>query len=198
MKRWVFGPWAVAVLLVVWVGAACGAGPRENRTGGTNGRAAEVGEVAMSGFSITSPAFDSGAWVPALFTADGADVSPELQIHNAPEGTVSFALIMDDPDAPMGTWVHWVVWNIPAGTKIIPEDGVPSGSVEGKNSWGRTGYGGPSPPKGTGVHRYFFKIYALKTSLKLPSSADKKDLLAAMEGHVLAHAELVGKYTRDR
>jgi Raf kinase inhibitor-like YbhB/YbcL family protein len=152
----------------------------------------------MKGFSLTSPAFSQGEEIPARFTADGADVSPELRIGDPPGGTVTFALIMDDPDAPMGTWVHWVVWNIPGAARSVPEGTLPEGSTEGRNSWGRTGYGGPSPPKGTGVHRYFFKLYALDTRLELPPTADKAALLDAMKGHVLGEAELMGTYTRDR
>ena len=196
MRGSIVGTWALAALLA-WAGVACGAAPREDLQA-TPGGPGEQGEVSMDRFSVTSPAFSDGAEIPARFTADGADLSPRLDIHQAPQGTAAFALIVDDPDAPMGTWVHWVVWNIPAGTTAIPEGGVPAGSVEGRNSWGRTGYGGPSPPKGTGVHRYFFKLYALDTALDLPPSAGKKELLAAMKGHVLGEAQLMGTYTRDR
>jgi len=145
--------------------------------------------------SISSPAFENGRPIPPRFTADGIDVSPELRIDGLPEGTASLALIMDDPDAPMGTWVHWVVWNIPAGVAVIEEGSEPVGSVGGRNSWGRTGYGGPAPPSGT--HRYFFKLYALDTTLELSPTADKATLEQAMEGHIGATAELMGTYTRN-
>jgi Raf kinase inhibitor-like YbhB/YbcL family protein len=147
-------------------------------------------------FRVTSPAFPQGQPIPARFTADGADISPELHLLDTPPGTASFALVMDDPDAPVGTWVHWVVWNLPAATAKIPEGSLPAGAVEGRTSWGRAGYGGPAPPSGT--HRYFFKVYALDTILDLPSSTDAKGLERAVQGHVLARAELMGTYTRGR
>ena len=147
----------------------------------------------MSTMSMSSPAFAAGHPIPQRFTINGPDVSPPLQIAGAPAGTKSFVLIVDDPDAPMGTWVHWVVWNIPAGTREIPEGKLPAGAVQGRNSWGRASYGGPAPPSGT--HRYFFKLYALDTELDLPPSAGKADVLKAIEGHVLARAELMGTYT---
>ena len=147
----------------------------------------------MHTMSLSSPAFAAGQPIPARFTINGSDVSPPLEIAGAPEGTKSFLLIVDDPDAPMGTWVHWVVWNIPAGTRQIPEGEPPAGAVEGRNSWGRTSYGGPAPPSGT--HRYFFKLYALDTMLELPRTAAKADVLKVIEGHVLARAELMGTYT---
>ena len=156
--------------------------------------AVEREEAVEQQLSIDSPAFANGRPIPARHTADGADLSPELRIVNPPEGTASFALIMDDPDAPMGIWVHWVVWNIPAAVSVVPEGGVPAGAVEGRNSWGRTGYGGPAPPSGT--HRYFFKLYALDRVLDLAADTDKTELLEAMEGCVLARTQLMGTYSR--
>jgi hypothetical protein len=153
-------------------------------------------EVTMA-FEITSPAFANGGAIPSDFSCDGRDVSPALSWTEPPTGTQSFALIMDDPDAPMGTWVHWVIFNIPASTRDLTE-GTPTdpqlsdGSLQGKTSAGSTGYHGPCPPSGT--HRYFFKLYALDTVLSLSTKADKKDLLAAMEGHILANAELMGTF----
>ena len=149
-----------------------------------------------STFTVTSPAFTHGTAIPPNFTADGADVSPELVLANPPAGAASFALVMDDPDAPVGTWVHWVAWNLPADTRAIPEGALPAGAVEGRNSWGRAGYGGPAPPSGT--HRYFFKVYALDTTLNLPTSTDKAGLERATKGHILAEAELMGTYSRGR
>lgn len=143
---------------------------------------------------MTSPAFDHGRPIPPRYTADGDNINPRLDIESPPEGTASFALIMDDPDAPRGTWVHWVVWNIPADASFFPEGGLPPGTVSGLNSWGRSGYGGPSPPSGT--HRYVFKLYALDTALDLPPDTDKGRLLMAMEAHVLGRAELMGTYAR--
>ncbi len=188
----------VAAALVLSLGAASSAPPGNGDPAGTVAPATAGEEATMEGFVLASPAFPDGGPIPSRFTADGADLSPRLEIRGAPEGTASFALIVDDPDAPVGTWVHWVAWNIPGGTTVIPEGALPEGAVEGTNSWGRTGWGGPSPPRGTGVHRYVFTLYALDAPLDLPASADKDRLLQAMEGHVLGRARLVGTYTRDR
>ena len=156
--------------------------------------AAEEGDTMESTLALSSPAFAAGQPIPARFTADGANVSPPLEIAGSPAGAATFALIVDDPDAPMGTWVHWVVWNIPADATRITEDSLPAGAVEGRNSWGRTGYGGPSPPSGT--HRYFFKLYAVEGSLTLSKNADRAGLLEALEGKVLGRAQLMGTYRR--
>jgi Raf kinase inhibitor-like YbhB/YbcL family protein len=149
----------------------------------------------METLTITSPAFGHGEAIPARYTCDGNDTSPALGIAKVPPAAKTLALIMDDPDAPVGTWVHWVVWNIPAQTHEIPESGLPPQAVQGKNSWPRTGYGGPCPPSGT--HRYFFKVYALDTELHLGSSTSKAVLEKAMEGHILAKGELMGTYKRQ-
>ncbi len=148
---------------------------------------------------ITSSAFVEGGLIPAKYTCDGADVSPPLQWDAVPEGTKSIALICDDPDAPMGTWVHWVLFNLPSDAKelaenIPAEETLPNGAKQGVNDFGRIGYGGPCPPGGT--HRYFFKIYALDTEVGLEAGADKRQLLKAMEGHILEQGQLVGKYKR--
>ena len=146
-------------------------------------------------FELTSSAFSSGQRIPTKFTCDGEDISPPLQWSEPPAGTQSLALIMDDPDAPAGTWDHWLLFNLPASSRGLPEQtGTPGGSVAGKNSWGRTGYGGPCPPRGT--HRYSFKLYALNTTLALPAGANKAQLLRAMADHILAQTELVGTYSR--
>jgi Raf kinase inhibitor-like YbhB/YbcL family protein len=155
-------------------------------------------EVAMT-IELTSTAFNAGEAIPAIYTCDGDDISPPLQWQNLPEGTGSLALIMDDPDAPRGTWVHWVLYNIPPSTGELPEnvapaDSLPGGGSQGRSSWNRVGYGGPCPPGGT--HRYFFKLYALDAELDLAPGATKEQLLAAMEGHILAQGELVGTYAR--
>jgi len=148
---------------------------------------------------ITSSAFQDGGLIPAKYTCDGADVSPPLQWDNVPDGTKSIALICDDPDAPMGTFVHWVIFSLPAETRQltekVPADKIlPSGARQGTSDFGRIGYGGPCPPSGT--HRYFFKIYALDAKVDLPAGARKSDLLKAMQGHILAQGQLVGKYKR--
>jgi Raf kinase inhibitor-like YbhB/YbcL family protein len=148
---------------------------------------------------ITSSAFEDGGLIPAKYTCDGADVSPPLQWDAVPEGTKSIALICDDPDAPMGTWVHWVIFGLPADIRELAEDvppdkTLPNGARQGTSDFGRIGYGGPCPPSGT--HRYFFKIYALDRELDLPAGARKRDLLKAMEGHIVGQGELIGKYKR--
>jgi Raf kinase inhibitor-like YbhB/YbcL family protein len=151
-------------------------------------------ERQMSELSITSPAFPHNGMIPIKYTCDGADVSPPLSIGNVPEKTGSLALIVDDPDAPMGTWVHWVVWNIAADTREIPENTVPPGALQGTNDFGKQKYGGPCPPSGT--HRYFFKLYALNAPLALKAGATKAQVEEAMSGHLLGKTELVGLYRR--
>ena len=151
-------------------------------------------EKPMSKLSITSPAFLPNGMIPSKYTCDGADVNPPLSIGNIPEKTKSLALIVDDPDAPMGIWVHWIVWNIGPGTKEIPENSVPQGALQGRNDFGKQGYGGPCPPSGT--HRYFFKLYALDSSLTEKPGATKAQIEEAMRGHVRAQAELIGLYKR--
>ncbi|NLF77063.1 MAG: YbhB/YbcL family Raf kinase inhibitor-like protein [Chloroflexi bacterium] len=141
---------------------------------------------------ITSPAFSEGGSIPAKFTCTGENVSPALAWTGAPDGVRSCALIMDDPDAPRGTWVHWVVFNLPGDRSDLPEAVGQAAGVQGTNSWGRTGYGGPCPPSGT--HRYFFKLYVLDTALNLKAGASKEDVLRAMEGHILAQGQLMGTY----
>ena len=151
-------------------------------------------------FKITSPAFEDGGLIPAKYTCDGADMSPPLQWDAAPEGTRSIALICDDPDAPMGTWVHWVLFNLPAETKELTEnipadETLPNGAKQGTSDFGRIGYGGPCPSSGT--HRYFFKIYALDTEIDLAAGAGKSQLLKAMKEHILGQGQLIGKYKRQ-
>lgn len=156
------------------------------------------GGVSMK---LTSSAFAEGAMIPKKYTCDGEDISPPLAWSEVPAGARSLALICDDPDAPVGTWVHWVFFNLPPTLSGLPE-GVPPdkgsqvGGVQATNSWKRIGYGGPCPPSGT--HRYFFKLYALSTQLNLGSSATAKDVQSAMKGHVLAEAQLMGRYQRTR
>ncbi len=153
-------------------------------------------------FSLQSNAFQEGADIPRQYTCEGADASPALTWSEPPHKTLSFALIADDPDAPVGTWVHWVAWNIPAGAHQLPENvaksaDLPGGGKQGSNDFKKTGYGGPCPPPGK-PHRYFFKLYALDSTLDLKSGATKKDLEQAMKGHILAQAQLMGKYQRSR
>lgn len=149
---------------------------------------------------LRSEAFDEGGEIPDEYTCDGEDVSPPLTWSGAPGETETFALIMDDPDAPAGTFVHWVAYDLPASAtelprSVPPETVLPPGGVHGENSWRRLGYGGPCPPDGT--HRYVFKLYALDASLGLDPGAAKRTVLQAMEDHVLEEARLVGEYTRS-
>lgn len=155
-------------------------------------------ENAMT-IELTSPAFMQGEPIPGRYTCLGEDISPALAWGEPPAGTRSFALIMDDPDAPVGTWVHWVIFNIPASARGLPEAfpadaTLPDGSLGGRNSWGNTGYGGPCPPSGT--HRYFFKLYALDETIAIEAGADKGELEKAMVGHILASAELMGTFSK--
>jgi len=143
---------------------------------------------------IESPSFKSGASIPSKFTCQGDDVNPLLTIQDVPDQAQSLVLIMDDPDAPAGIWVHWLLWNISPHTSEISENSVPNKAVQGKNSWGKSTYGGPCPP--TGTHRYFFKCYALDTTLSISSSANKDQLENAMQGHVVAAAELMATYKK--
>lgn len=146
-------------------------------------------------FTLESSAFKANDMIPTRFTCDASNASPPLSWKGAPSTTQSFVLIMDDPDAPRGTWVHWVLFNIPASTTQLTEgNNIPQGATGAKNSWNDNNYGGPCPPSGT--HRYFFKLYALDIFLKLDANADKETVLKAMQGHVLASAELMGKYQR--
>jgi len=148
---------------------------------------------------LKSSAFEAGGMIPKKYTCDGPDASPPLNWSDVPAKAKSLALIVDDPDAPMGTWVHWVAWNIPPDARSLDEgvpkkDSLPNGMKQGTTDFRSIGYGGPCPPSGT--HRYFFKLYALDTALNLPPSTTKKDLERAMQGHVLRQVELIGKYAR--
>lgn len=150
---------------------------------------------------MKSPAFQSGAEIPRQYTCDGSDVSPPLGWAGAPAGAGAFALIADDPDAPVGTWVHWVLYDLPPETKELAEgvgatESLPNGAKQGLNDFRKVGYGGPCPPPGP-AHRYFFKLYALDAPVNLKPRATKRQLLDAMKGHILAEAELMGKYARQ-
>jgi Raf kinase inhibitor-like YbhB/YbcL family protein len=148
----------------------------------------------MSTLTITSPAFKHNQLIPTKHTCDGADVNPPLVIENVPPEAKSLALIMDDPDAPAGTWVHWLIWNIDPRTREIRENSVPSGAMQGVNDFRKRDYGGPCPPSGT--HRYFFKLYALHATLTLGQNTTKAALERAMKGHIVAQGELIGLYKR--
>jgi hypothetical protein len=148
----------------------------------------------MDTLRISSSAFGNNALVPVKYTCDGEDIAPPLSIEGVPEKARSLALVVDDPDAPAGTWVHWVVWNIDPKTAEIPEGSVPQGARQGMNDFRRLDYGGPCPPSGT--HRYFFKLYALDTLLDLEKGADKAALERSLKGHLLAQTQIIGLYRR--
>jgi Raf kinase inhibitor-like YbhB/YbcL family protein len=149
-------------------------------------------------FHLTTSAFENGAMIPKEFTCDGPDISPPLTWTEPPRGTKSFALIVDDPDAPSGTWVHWVLYEVPADTHELSEGvrrdrQLSNGALQGRNDFGKIGYNGPCPPKG-GPHRYFFKLYALDARTNLKAGASKGDLERAMKGHILAQTEIIGRF----
>jgi Raf kinase inhibitor-like YbhB/YbcL family protein len=151
-------------------------------------------------FTLRSIAFETGTSIPRVHTCDGRDVSPALRWDSSPPGTQSFALVCEDPDAPAGTWTHWVIYGIPEKLRqlpegVPPEGTLPDGTAQGKNDFGRLGYGGPCPPRGR-PHRYFFRLYALDERPPLAPGLSRKGLLEALKGHVLAQAELYGLYGR--
>lgn len=156
--------------------------------------------MPKSDLKLHIAAFAEGARIPAAYTGDGPDQSPALTWSGAPQGTKAFALVMDDPDAPVGTWVHWVLYDLPPETikleeRLASAPTVPGGGRQGRNSWGRVGWNGPSPPPGK-AHRYFFRLYALDQPTGLPAGEDRKALDRAMKGHILGEAEWMGTYGR--
>ena len=176
--------------------SSCTKGPT-NTSSNTNGQT----RIEQKGASlkISSTAFQDGGLIPSKYTCDGANVSPPLDWSGLPGNTKSLVLIVDDPDAPARTWVHWVVYGIPPSQLQLPEGVKPgpvlsSGGRQGVNDFEKTGYGGPCPPSGT--HRYYFKLYALDADVSLKEGATKKDLEQFMEGHILTHAEIMGRYQR--
>lgn len=178
-------PW-----LLVWLVALAGCG----------GGGPEMGGEAPLDLALTSSAFEEGALIPARYTCDGEDISPPLSWSELPAGTESLALIMDDPDAPVGTWVHWVVFDLPPDTRSLPEAvapgaSLPGGGMQGRNSWNEAAYGGPCPPPGS-EHGYLFRLYALDVRLGLDADADKGDVEGAMADHILARGQLTGRCGR--
>jgi Raf kinase inhibitor-like YbhB/YbcL family protein len=186
------GRWlAVAGLAVAVTAFACG--------GGGGGELPALPEAPRD-LVVSSSAFVPMGAIPVRYTCDGDNLSPPLSWFGAPKGAVSYALVMDDPDAPGGTFVHWVVYDLPAGTESLQEgvpavDRLPGGGAQGKNSAGRTGYTGPCPPRGP-AHHYRFTVYALDKALGLPPGASQSDVADAMAGHVVAWGQLVGTYQR--
>ncbi len=196
---------AVAALII-----ACSSGNSGNQTASnrdssraatvSNSSSSKEGKTVMS-IQLTSSAFAEGQAIPQKYTCQGDDVSPPLQWSNVPQGAKSLALVCDDPDAPAGTWVHWVVFNIPATVTELSEavpatETLANGAQQGRNDFNRIGYGGPCPPPGN-AHRYFFKLYALDSELSLSSGAKKADVERAMQGHILAQGQLIGTYKRQ-
>jgi Raf kinase inhibitor-like YbhB/YbcL family protein len=151
---------------------------------------------ARARLQVSSPSFRNETPIPTRFSCDAEDVSPPLRFTSVPAEAKTLAWIMDDPDAPAGTWVHWLVWDVPATTRDIDDDADVQrlGGTEGKNGWGRIGYGGPCPPRGR--HRYYFRVYALDTTLGLKTGSDRAELEKAMQGHVLGDGVLMGTYER--
>ena len=155
----------------------------------------EIGNITSANMEISSTQFTNNGKFPVKYTCDGQDINPPLAFSGTPEEMQSLVLIVDDPDAPSGTWVHWTVFNIDPKTTEIKENSVPQKAIEGLTSYDTQGYKGPCPPSGT--HRYFFKIYALDTILELDKTAKFSDIEQKMEGHILDQAEIIGLYTRD-
>ena len=182
------------LMLISIVSASCAPVASEPPATEDSTLASTATEVVMS-LQITSDAFANGQSIPAKYSCVGKNISPALAWNEPPAGTQSFALIVDDPDAPFGTWVHWVLFNIPASTRNLQEDTpTPSAISVGKNSSGNMRYDGPCPPSGT--HRYFFKLYALDATISLQPGATKEQLLDAMKGHILAQGEMMGTFSK--
>jgi Raf kinase inhibitor-like YbhB/YbcL family protein len=192
-----------ALLSTVILAAACrreAARPNANVAAQPSPAATVKGEEKMT-LKVTSTAFDEGGVIPAKYTCDGENVSPPLAWSGVPDGAKSLALVADDPDAPGGTWTHWVIYQIPATEKGLPEnvptrDTLDGGARQGVNDFKKTGYGGPCPPSGT--HHYFFKLYALDAEPNLPPGVSKEQLLKAIDGHVVAEGQLMGRYQRGK
>lgn len=194
LRKQLFQPSRTVLIVAATLVAACGILPLRSHT-----FAFAPGENAMS-LTISSPSFQNGGPIPQKFTCDGADVSPALTWDDPPAGTKTFALLVDDPDAPVGNWNHWAIWNLPANLHSLPEGvrkntHLPDGSQQGQNDFHKPGYNGPCPPAGK-PHRYFFKLFALDTKVSLQSEDGKPELESAMKGHTLATAELMGTYKR--
>ncbi len=191
-SRVTYGLAVAGVILVASVACSTPSSPASTET--------PTSQPQTSEFSLTSSAFRSGEAIPAQYTCDGQSVSPALSWSGVPQNTRAFALVVDDPDAPSGTFTHWVAFNIPADARGLPEnvaktDRMDNGGIQGRNSSGRLGFTGPCPPPGN-PHHYHFMLYALDAPLNLQPGATKQDVLKAAEGHILAQAELVGTYHR--
>ncbi|MFH0765263.1 MAG: YbhB/YbcL family Raf kinase inhibitor-like protein [Calditrichota bacterium] len=183
-------------LIAIVTAAGCGG----NQGGDSQNISKSPGKAGSKVLEITSSAFENGGLIPVVYTCDGEDVSPPLNWGDPPPGTAVFALVCDDPDAPVGVWTHWLIYNIPRASRGLPEELAPEleqadGTRQGRNDFNRIGYGGPCPPSGQ-AHRYYFKLYALSSPLDLPGGASRAHILSAMEGLVLAEGQLMGKFGR--
>jgi Raf kinase inhibitor-like YbhB/YbcL family protein len=191
----------VRVLFFILLLAGCQSGGEAiNPQKSSSSISGEASGGSNMSFSLQSPSFSSGRPIPKKFSCEGSDTSPALQWAEPPANTQSFVLIADDPDAPAGTWTHWVAYDLPASLRQLPEGvskqaGLAQSGAQGINDFGKTGYGGPCPPPGK-PHRYFFKLYALDAKLNLKPGAGKQQVESAMQGHVLGKAELMGTHQR--
>ena len=184
----------VVGLLLLLVGCASPAPPAKRQLENVN-----PSQTAQPALQVTSTAFKEGQSIPRQYTCDGVNISPPLEWNGTPKSAKTIAIIADDPDAPSGTFVHWVVYNLPAENIGLVEnlpttESLKAGGFQGKNDFQKIGYGGPCPPSGT--HRYFFKVYALDSELALKAGATKADVEKAMQGHIVAQAQLMGTYRR--
>lgn len=188
-------PWLIILIPVLFVSCTGKQSSAPNQPV-TN---AKRGMDMKTAIKLTSPVFPEGGMIPKQYTCDGANISPPLAWSGVPESTKTLALVCDDPDAPGKTWVHWVLYDLPASSKELPEKVLPqqkltSGGTQGTNDFRKTGYSGPCPPSGT--HRYFFRLYAVDTETQLKPDATKEELLEAIEGHIVGQGQLIGKYKR--
>jgi Raf kinase inhibitor-like YbhB/YbcL family protein len=190
--RLIFKAMVVSILVFLFVPIGCAKDPKSEKQG-------DKMQAAVENLELKSSVFKAGEMIPRKHTCDGEDISPQLSWGKTPDGTKELVLICDDPDAPMGTWVHWVIYGMPSSTtgltENFPKKDTAQGAVQGKNSFGKVGYGGPCPPHGS-THRYYFKLYAIDKALNLNPKATKDEVTKAIEGHILAKGELMGRYGR--
>lgn len=191
--RWKICLWCCVLVLC----GACRRGQPQRPEGDSNAASGETNGAERMTIKLTSSTFQEGGLIPAEYTCNGRNGSPPLAWTDVPAGTKSLALVVDDPDAPRGTWVHWVVYDLPPATKelaasVPTQDTLVGGGRQGKNDFGQVGYGNPCPPSGT--HRYYCKLYALNATLNLPAGATKQELLKAMYGHILDEGQLMGRF----
>lgn len=185
---------AILVMIAGFVLVLYSVNTNDDRNNDMSNDISDTSEMQMN-MKITSSVFEEGGDIPSKYTCDAENINPPLSISNVPDNAKSLVLIVDDPDAPMGTWNHLLAWNIDPGTTEIEEGKIPESAVLGKNDFGENEYSGPCPPSGT--HRYYFKLYALDTMLDLDSNSGRSELEKAMEGYIVSQASLMGKYSRS-